>query len=83
VDLSEILGFATPSKAGRMRAAIRTVGRRTPLSAAVAARAPAAVLADKKRDGRELKEVLLAGPGRPHVRRIDARRLAGLVGEWV
>ena len=83
VDLSELLGLATASDARRMRKYIRAVGRRTPLSAAMAAKVPASALADKKRDGLELKEILLAGPGRPRVHRIDARRLASLMGEWV
>ncbi|MEO8501746.1 MAG: 3-dehydroquinate synthase [Vicinamibacteria bacterium] len=83
VDLSERLGLATGSHARRMRDAIRSVGPKKRLSAAMAAKVSAAALGDKKRDGLELKEILLAGPARPRIQRINALTLATLMGEWV
>ena len=83
VDLSERLGVATTARASRMRAAIHKVGRRTSISTAMAAKVPTAALGDKKRDGLDLKEILLAGPGRPQVRRMAAGQLTALMGEWV
>jgi 3-dehydroquinate synthetase len=83
VDLSERLGLATGPSARRMRAAIRAVSRRTPLSVSLAGRARSAALGDKKREGLELKEILLARPGKPLIQRIDARELTGLMGVWI
>lgn len=83
VDLSERLGLATGPSARRMRAAIRAVGRRAPLSASMAPMARSAARSDKKREGLGLKEILLARPGKPLIQLIDARELTGLMGAWI
>lgn len=83
VDLSEELQLTTPEDASRMRAAIEAVGSRTPLRADLAGAVRRASMGDKKRDGAELKEVLLAGPQRPLVHRVDAREFARRAALWV
>ena len=83
VDLSEGLGLLAAPVGRRLRAAIRLIGSRTPLSAGMATKVPPAALGDKKKTGREIKEVLLAGPGRPRVQRFPARGLTTLMGRWV
>lgn len=83
VDLSEGLWLTRKDDAARMRAAIEAVGSRAPLRADLAGRVRRASMGDKKRDGAELKEVLLAGPQRPLVHRIDAREFARRAALWV
>ncbi len=38
---------------------------------------------DKKREGVELKEILLAGAQRPQIHRIKTRDFAAHAGEWL
>lgn len=83
VDLGESLGLTEPALARGMRAAIRAVGRRTPLDRSLAAKAATASLRDKKREGGGLKEILLAAPGRPVLHRMDAGAFAALSGAWL
>lgn len=83
VDLSRRLGLATPAAARRMLASIRAAGRRTPLSAALVSRTREAVRSDKKREGVELKEILLAGAQRPRIHRFKTRDFAAHAGEWL
>ncbi|MBX7184988.1 MAG: 3-dehydroquinate synthase [Vicinamibacteria bacterium] len=83
VDLGEALGVANPLAASRMRAAIRAVGRRTPLDPSLVATTQQAVLGDKKRDGASLREILLARPQKPVVRRMDAGAFGTLAGSWL
>ena len=83
VDLSERLGVASLSAAVRMRSAIRSVGAKAPLRRGMARLARQAVFSDKKRDGTELTEILLARPGRPIVRRIEARAYATDAERWL
>ena len=83
VDLSERLGVASPSAAARMRSAIRSVGEKASLRPEMARAARRAVFSDKKRDGSELAEILLARPGRPIVRRIGAREYAADAERWL
>ena len=83
VDLGARLGVTDSAAARRMRTAIRAVGRRTPLDRSMVAAVRKATLGDKKREGRELKEILLSGPQRPIVHRMDAKAFAALVGTWI
>jgi 3-dehydroquinate synthase len=83
VDLSERLGLASREAALRMRSAIRSVGARAPIREGWARLARRAVSSDKKREGSSLTEVLLARPGRPIVRRIDAREYAADAERWL
>lgn len=83
VDLSEELGLTTRDNASRMRAAIEAVGPRTLLRGALAGPVRRASMSDKKRDGGGLREVLLGGPQRPLVHRIDAREFAKRAALWV
>ena len=83
LDMSERLGLLPFPAAERMRSAIRSVGAKKPLPRGVARRARQAVFSDKKRDGTELTEVLLARPGRPVVRRIEARGYAADAERWL
>jgi hypothetical protein len=46
-------------------------------------RAAKATLGDKKRDGDALKEILLRGPARPIVHRIDPKSFAALASGWL
>jgi len=83
VDLSAALGFIDAAAGRRMRAAVLSVGPKTSLDASMVAAARAAMLGDKKRDGRVLKEILLRGPQRPIIHKMDAKALAGLAGSWL
>lgn len=83
VDLSEERGLTTREDATRMRAAIDAVGTPKPLRAALAQAVRRAAMTDKKREGDILREVLLAGPQRPVVQRIDARTFAKLAAQWL
>jgi 3-dehydroquinate synthase len=83
IDLSAHLGLATPASARRMHAAIAAAGRRTPLRASLVGKAREAVGRDKKRQGGELKEILLAGPQRPRIQRIDTRDFAAEARTWL
>jgi 3-dehydroquinate synthase len=82
-DLGQRLGLTPESAARRIRNAIRAVGPRTPLRAGMAAGVRRAVMSDKKRGGAGIREILLAGPQSPVVRRMEARALAAEAGEWV
>lgn len=83
VDLSERLGVASKEAALRMRSAIRSVGVKTPVREETARLAGRAVFSDKKRKGSSLSEVLLAGPGRPIVRRLNARAYGADAERWL
>ena len=83
VDLGERLGVTKVRSAQRMRAAIKAVGRRTPLRLSMAEAAQRATLGDKKRRGPWLSEVLLSGPQEPIVHRAEARAFANAVLEWI
>lgn len=83
VDLGERLGITPRAAARRMREAIESVGPRTALPKALASRAAAATLHDKKRLGADLKEVLLERPGRPVVHRMAANDFAAEARHWL
>lgn len=83
VDLGERLGVTSLSAAARMRSAIRSVGAKASLRPPMARGARQAVFSDKKRDGLELAEILLARPGKPIVRRIGAREYAADAERWI
>lgn len=83
VDLSAELGLSSPEDASRMRTTIEAVGPRTPLRARLAGAVRRSSMSDKKRDGAGLKEVLLGGPQRPVVHRMDARDFAKRAALWV
>jgi 3-dehydroquinate synthase len=83
VDLGERLGLTGEAVARRMRAAIRSVGPRTPLERSIVAPSQRAVLGDKKREGKDLREILLKGPRKPLVHRIEARAFAASVRDWL
>lgn len=83
VDLGERLGVTSLSAAARMRSAIRSVGAKASLRPPMARGARQAVFSDKKRDGLELTEILLARPGKPIVRRIGAREYAADAERWI
>lgn len=82
VDLGERLGVTKPAAARRMRAVIRAVGPRTPLKPSVGPAAQRAVRNDKKRDGENLKEILLTKPQSPVFRTFDLDTYAKATGEW-
>jgi 3-dehydroquinate synthase len=83
VDLGEKLGVTERAAARRMRAVIRSVGRRTALDRSLVTTAARAALGDKKREGHDLNEILLRGPQRPLVQRVEARAFAPLVRDWL
>lgn len=83
VDLSERLGLTPGPSALRMRSAIQSMGERTPVRAPWARLVRRAVFSDKKRAGSWLTEVLLAAPGRPIVRRMDAREYGARAERWL
>ena len=83
VDLGERLGVTEKVVARRMRAAIRSVGPRTPLDRSLVAASQKAVLGDKKREGHDLMEILLRGPQEPLIQRIEARAFAASVRDWL
>ena len=83
VDLGEEMGVTERAAARRMRAAVRSVGRRTPLDRSLAAKASVAALGDKKRVAGNLNEILLRGPERPVIQSIDARAFATSVRVWL
>ena len=83
IDLGEKLGLTGEAVAGRMRAAIRSVGPRTPLDRSLVAASQRAVLGDKKRLGPDLREILLKGPRKPLVHRIESRAFAAAVRDWL
>lgn len=83
VDLGERLGVTSRSAGARMRSAIRSVGAKASLRPPMARGARQAVFSDKKRDGLELTEILLARPGKPIVRRIGAREYAADAERWI
>ena len=83
VDLGEAVGMTPPAAARSMRSAISAVGRRTRVQSRMVKRAADATLGDKKRDGGVLKEILLRGPARPIVHRIDAKSFAALARGWL
>ena len=59
------------------------MGTKTPLPRGVAGLVRKAVFSDKKRVGSELTEVLLKGPGRSFVLRIEAREYAAEAERWL
>ena len=83
VDLGERLGVTESAAARLMRTSIRAVGPKTALDRSLVAAARKAALGDKKREGKDLKEILLKGPQEPMILRIEARAFAALVGEWL
>ncbi len=83
VDLGEAIGMTPPKAARSMRSAIAAVGPRTRVRKTMVRRAAEATLGDKKRDGEVLKEILLTGPARPAVHRIEAKSFAALAGGWL
>ncbi len=83
IDLGEQLGVTEASAARRMRAAIQAVGHRTPLRPAMVAAAQKAAQGDKKREGGEIKEILLARPQQPVIHRMEARFFAKEAGAWL
>jgi 3-dehydroquinate synthase len=83
VDLGEALGLTRAGAAERMRGAVKAVGRKTPLGASMIAPARTALLGDKKRNGKALKEILLRGPRRPVIRPMGAEALADLASAWL
>lgn len=83
VDLGESLGVTAPEAARRMRQAIRQVGPRLAIQRESVPLARRATLSDKKRHGATLKEVLLASPGRPVVREMNAKDFANRAGVWL
>jgi 3-dehydroquinate synthase len=83
VDLGEALGLTEAEAATRMREAVLSVGRKTPLDSSGIAATRAAMLGDKKRAGRALKEILLHGPQRPILHLMDAEALAHLASAWL
>ena len=83
IDLGERLGVTPASAARRMRSAIQAVGRRIPLRPAMVAAAQKAALGDKKREGGEIKEILLCGPQQPVIHRMEARHFVKEAGAWL
>lgn len=83
VDLSEGAELMPARTARAIRAAVRSVGSRTPLDASLARKAGPAALADKKRDGAMMKEILLEAPGKPVIHSLRATALARLIGAWI
>ena len=83
VDLSEGMDLASAASAGRMRKAIALTGVRPGFPARLADRAADLVLGDKKRAGAQIREVLLARPGRPVIRAMNADALARLMRAWL
>ena len=83
VDLGESLGVTPRLAARRMRKAIQAVGPRLAIQPETAPLAGRATLVDKKRQGATLREVLLASPGRPVVREMNAKDFANRAGIWL
>jgi len=83
VDLSESLGVTDRSTARRMTRSVGRVGDRTPLQKAMIAPARRASLSDKKRQGAQLTEVLLAAPGRPVIHRMSAQDFGKAAEAWL
>lgn len=83
VDLSESLGVTDRSTARRMRRSIGRVGEKTPLRKAMIAPARRASRSDKKRQGAQLTEILLAAPGRPVVHRMSAQDFGKAAETWL
>lgn len=83
VDFSEELEFITAAEASRMRAAIEQLGPRTPILNRIVTSTQKATLSDKKRDGAQLKEILLKGVAQPVIHRMDAGAFALVAGAWL
>ncbi len=83
VDLGLSLGLTTVEAAMGMRSVIQAVGPRPRIEPWMVSPARKATLGDKKRDGASLKEILIAGPGRPLAHRMDAKAYAAHAGAWL
>lgn len=83
VDLGAELSLTRPPLAARLRAAVASVGARSPLHRSMRKKVQHALLQDKKLAGAELKEVIIRAPQDPMVQRMNAVALAGLAGAWV
>ena len=83
VDISEELGLISRKAAARILKAIAQIGPKTPIRSALISQVQAATLSDKKREGAQLKEVLLKGVAQPLVQRMNAKAFGRIVGAWL
>jgi 3-dehydroquinate synthase len=83
IDLSEQLDLIEGGLARKMKAAVRAVGPKTPIPKGCVAAAERATFHDKKRDGSEIKEIVLEGAQRPRILRVGGRAFAAGARRWL
>lgn len=83
IDFGERIGVTPKKVARRMRAALLSLGPRTPLKKTLGGAALKAVRRDKKRSGDQLKEILLEGIGQPAIHALGVTDFARAATAWL